>query len=195
MTKAQFWNRCRYDRLFFFEKCVRIRVLQGDGSYRMVPFIPNKEQMIVIRWLEEQEREKMPVRFIILKARQLGMTTLAMSLWFHMCIFKPFVRCQVIGHRAEDTRKIAAIPYLMNQHLPSAVQERCKATKKGHNLYWGNDSWLESTTQGADEGGRGDAPTAVHATELSSWDALRVSRTAEEVLQGFFTPVNLVHGS
>jgi hypothetical protein len=161
----------------------------------MVPFIPNAEQQIVLAWLEDTERQEKPVRFIILKARQLGMTTLAMALWFHMCIFKPFVRCQVIGHRNEDTRKIAAIPYLMNQYLPGAVISRCKATKKGHNLYWSNDSWLESTTQGADEGGRGDAPTAVHATELSSWDALRVSRTAEEVLQGFFTPVNLVHGT
>lgn len=195
MTKAQFWNRCRHDRLFFFDKCLRIRVLQFDGSYRMQPFIPNREQMTVIRWIESQEAENKPVRFIILKARQLGMTTLAMALWFHMAIFKAFVRCQVVAHRAEDTRKIAAIPQLMNDYLPSAVRSRCRAKKKGHNLYWSNDSWLEATTQGAEEGGRGDAPTAVHATELSSWDALRVSRTAEEVLQGYFTPVNMVAGT
>jgi hypothetical protein len=161
----------------------------------MVPFEPNAEQRIVLSWLEEQELHGRPIRFIILKARQLGMTTLAMALWFHMCVFKEYVRCQVVGHTAADTRKIAAIPYLMNSKLPEAVRSRCQARKKGHNLYWSNDSWLESTTQGADEGGRGDAPTAVHATELSSWDALRVSRTAEEVLQGFFTPVNLVAGT
>jgi len=195
MSKAAFWNRCRHDRLFFFEKCLRIRVLQSDGSYRMQPFIPNPEQVAVIVWMEEQERANRPVRFIILKARQLGMTTLAMALWFHMGVFKPFVRCQVIAHRAEDTRKIAAIPQLMNDHLPSPVRHRCRARKKGHNLYWSNDSWLEATTQGAEEGGRGDAPTAVHATELSSWDALRVTRTAEEVLQGYFTPVNMVAGT
>ena len=166
-----------------------------DGSNKMLPFIPNREQALVLNWMEEQERAGQPVRFIILKARQLGMTTLAMAIWFHLCVFKDLIRCQVVGHRHEDTRKISEIPLLMNAHLPEPLKERCEARKVRLNLYWENGSWLELTTQGGEEGGRGATPTAVHATELSSWDILRVKSEAEKVLQGYFTPVNLVAGT
>ena len=195
MTKAEFWNRCRHDRRFFFKKCIRIRVQLEDGSYRMMPFIPNPEQKLVIDWMEEQERQQLPVRFIILKARQLGMTTLAMAIWFHLCVFRDLIRCQVVGHRQEDTRKISEMPLLMNSNLPEPIKERCAAKKVRLNLYWENGSWLELTTQGGEEGGRGATPTAVHATELSSWDILRVQSEAEKVLQGYFSPVNIVAGT
>ena len=148
MNKVAFWNRCRHDRRFFWEKCVRIRSQLEDGSFAAIPFIPNPEQDIVIRWLEDQEADKQPIRFIILKARQLGMTTLAMALWFHMCTFRDLVRCQVIGHRKEDTRKISQIPILMNEELPRPIRSRCKAKNVGMGLFWKNRSWLECTTQG-----------------------------------------------
>ena len=73
-----------------------------------------------------------------------------------------------------DTWKIVVILYLMNSKLLDAVWGRCQARKKGYNLYWLNDSWLESMTQGADEGGRGDVLMVVHVMELSSWDVLCV---------------------
>ena len=161
----------------------------------MRPFILNREQDLVVSWMEEQERAGKPVRFIILKARQLGMTTLAMAIWFHLCVFRDLIRCQVVGHRQEDTRKISEMPQLMNSNLPSVVAPRCEAKKVRLNLYWENGSWLELTTQGGEEGGRGATPTAVHATELSSWDILRVQSEAEKVLQGYFSPVNLVAGT
>jgi hypothetical protein len=191
----KFWNRCANDRRYFWKHCCRVRTQLLDGSYSDVPFIPNAEQETVLAWMDEQESLKQPIRFIILKARQLGMTTLACFLWFHLAVFRKLTRCQIIGHRLPDTKKIAAIPHLINNMLAEEHQAKCQGKKKGIGLHWENGSWLELSTQGGESGGRGDAPTAVHATELAFWDKYRVSTDAEEVLQAYFSPVNIMPGT
>lgn len=68
----------------------------GDGS--VVPFVPNRSQMRFIK--------RMWTRNIILKARQLGFTTLIAIMWLDHALFNPDQRCGII---AQDKEAAAVI--------------------------------------------------------------------------------------
>ena len=53
----EFWERCRSDRRFYFESCLRIRAIQ-DGKYILKPLILNAEQEQILQAIEEQEAAK-----------------------------------------------------------------------------------------------------------------------------------------
>ena len=60
------------DRLNYFEKYLRIKV-KAKG---LKPFIPNTAQLKILHIVERLEASGMPIRLVILKARQLGISTL-----------------------------------------------------------------------------------------------------------------------
>lgn len=65
---------------------------EHEGS--VVPFRPNRAQRRLLRHLHK--------RNVILKARQLGMTTLVAILWLDHAIFNANQRCGIIAHNLED---------------------------------------------------------------------------------------------
>jgi len=66
----------------------------------------------------------------VLKARQLGMTSLIQLIMLDACVFKPNVRAGVIAHNQEDARSFfrdkVKLPY---DHLPEALKEANPATQ------------------------------------------------------------------
>ena len=98
-SQTQFWNRCAVDRRFFWKHCVKIRTTDPEsGMEVLVPFRPNAYQEVWLQWFEERLAAGVPVRYIVLKARQLGFTTLGLCLMFHWGCFRDYFRGQVIGH-------------------------------------------------------------------------------------------------
>jgi len=76
----------------------KIMVKSDDGEGSVVPFIPNAAQRRLINRLWH--------RNIILKARQLGFTTLIAIMWLDHALFNPDQRCGIIAQDREAAEVI-----------------------------------------------------------------------------------------
>jgi hypothetical protein len=69
-----------------------------DKAGRAVQFAPNSAQL---KFLDEVHTLN-----LILKARQLGFTTLCCLIYLDACVFTPHTRAGVIAHKLEDAKVI-----------------------------------------------------------------------------------------
>lgn len=69
-----------------------------DGAGHVMPFVPNFAQRDFLNALH--------YRNLILKARQLGFTTLIAIMWLDHALFVPDQRCGIIAHSLEDAEAI-----------------------------------------------------------------------------------------
>lgn len=76
----------------------KIMVKSPDGESSTVPFRPNRTQRRILKRLWH--------RNLILKARQLGCTTLIAILWLDHALFNPDQRCGIIAHDTESVETI-----------------------------------------------------------------------------------------
>ncbi|MCK7581083.1 MAG: hypothetical protein MZV65_39305 [Chromatiales bacterium] len=70
----------------------------SDGLGFVVPFVPNAAQMTLIRALH--------YRNLILKARQLGFTTLVAIIWLDHALFVSDQRCGIVAHDRDSAETI-----------------------------------------------------------------------------------------
>ncbi len=103
----------------------KIMVKSDDGEGSVVPFIPNRAQRKLIKRLWH--------RNIILKARQLGFTTLIAIMWLDHALFVPDQRCGIIAQDREaaevifrDKVKLAydRLPEQLKAAMPLATQNK-----------------------------------------------------------------------
>ena len=85
--------RLRSELPYFAEQCLKLRPKTGS----LAPFLFNPAQLELNRRIEEQKAETGRVRVIILKARQLGISTYVSARFFHRCLFEPGLRTFMTG--------------------------------------------------------------------------------------------------
>lgn len=92
-----------------------------DKNGRTIPFRPN--------WAQQELLEGFHRRNLILKARQLGMTTLMCLVQLDDCIFTPNTRAALIAHKLDDAKRIfrdkVKYPY---EQLPEAIRSAVPLT-------------------------------------------------------------------
>lgn len=88
-----------------------------DKAGKEVDFRPN--------WAQQELIETLHSRNVILKARQLGFTTLCCLMYLDDCLFRSNVRAAVIAHKLDDAKVIfrdkVKFPY---DRLPEALRQR-----------------------------------------------------------------------
>lgn len=95
---------------------IMVKSPDGDGN-SVVPFIPNRAQLRLIRRLH--------TRNIILKARQLGFTTLICILWLDHALFNENQRCGIIAQDREAAEVLFRDKVkLAYENLPTELRER-----------------------------------------------------------------------
>lgn len=108
ISDDEFAQLCHDDPLFFLEACCKIVDKQ---TRKLVPFRLNREQMDVFRWFwavwsGAAGQTKGPVRFIILKARQMGISTMFEGLGYWMASTRSNTKGLVISHQRESSAHI-----------------------------------------------------------------------------------------
>lgn len=94
-----------------------------DGDDLVVDFVPNRAQMRLLN--------RIWYRNNILKARQLGFTTLVSILWLDTALFSPDpIQCGIVAHDREAAEKIfrGKIKFAYD-NLPEYVKEQCPLSK------------------------------------------------------------------
>lgn len=137
-------------------------------------FVPNSQQMDFIQSLHGRD--------IVLKARQLGFTTLAAIIALDECVFTPNWSAAIIAHTRADAQKIlktkVRFPY---ENLPTQIKEAVPLVNDAADtLALANNSSIVVTTSA-----RGGTLQRLHISEFGKICA-RFPDRADEIVSGSF---------
>jgi hypothetical protein len=167
----------------------QVKILPKDSSKGFIPFEFNDAQKIVNAKLDEQLKETGRVRAIILKGRQMGLSTFAVARVFWKSYFNPFNKSVVMAHDAATsdalfTMSKNTISYMSDDFRPEFKKSNAKEIMFDH-----NDSGYRLYTAGAPEAGRGTTPTIAHLSEVAFWNH------DEKILAGLFQGISQADGT
>lgn len=162
----------------YIENCLKIKTKSGT----VVPFRLNDAQRKLYAVAKRQQDAGKPVRLIILKARQLGFSTLTEGLIFHACATRKNVNALIVAHREDATANLFRMCKLFYDELPAPVKPMLRASN-AQELVFENPSKLRSEREArpglrsrircATAGGRGigrsDTLQCVHLSEYAFW--------------------------
>ncbi len=162
----------------FIEKNLYIRT--KDARLRRLKLNPAQRRLY--QTLLRQKKQGKPQRVIILKARQLGFSTLAEAMIFSRTARHRNVNSLIVAHREDSTANLFKMSRLFYERLPEELRPMTKnsnarelvfesperdAGKKAANP--GLMSCIRCNTAGGEGIGRSDTLHNVHASEFAFW--------------------------
>jgi hypothetical protein len=160
--------RLNTDLEYFAAELLRIRPKIGS----LAPFIFNPAQRELHRRLEEQKAKTGRVRAIVLKARQLGVSTYVAARFYKLTTSSPGLRTIIIGHERPASKNLFQLVKRFHEHTPEDMRPSVGASNAEELLFDNIDSgYLVSV---ATEEGSGRSATAqnLHASEAAFWKDL-----------------------
>lgn len=151
-----------------FEEFAERRLWITDKLARLVPLALNSVQREVMRRKRAAVDAGRPAKFLILKYRRGGISTLEQGLSYQMVVQNHNAKVATLAHTSQGTGRLFEIPLLMKQKDEAAPE-----TPKRGNRYVINFPSLNSSfycgTAGAAGFGRGSTLQRVHGSEVSRW--------------------------
>ena len=144
----------------------------------LVAFEPNKVQVKYLDILAAENPEfrwrdgfytLRGVREDVLKARQQGMSTLWLALYFLDTINTPMTQTLILAHDAPTTEKLFKIVHRFYEHLPAHLKRPKKYSTKREIEFSDIDSIISVGTAGSAAVGRGGTVNNVHMSERAFW--------------------------
>jgi len=160
----------------YIEAYLKIRTKTAEVK----PLILNKPQERLYNLIAEQHRANKPVRVIILKARQMGFSTLTEAIIFKATATARHVTSAIVAHDDKATQNLFEMSKRYYNYLPKPLQPQIKAsnayelvfdTKDGKGL----DSKIKCFTAGGQNIGRSDTIRNLHISELAFWSGDKAS--------------------
>lgn len=154
----------------YIEQFVKIR----DKSGSIVDFKLNEPQQKLYNIIKKQREEHKPVRIIILKARQMGFSTLTESILFKETATKFNINTGIVAHKEDSTTNLFNMSKRIYDNLPKELQPEKKASN-AKEIIFDNDkgtglkSKIKCMTAGAEGLGRSDTFNNLHISELAFW--------------------------
>lgn len=158
----------------FAHDCLKIRT-KVDG---IQPFVLNEAQRDFVERFEKQMLKNGNVRFIILKARQMGISTLIEALAYWYTTRNSGVKTLVLTHLDKQTQELFEITKRYHDNCWDAFKP--KATRDSASLlnFSGIDSSFSTATSGSRNAGHGSTVQVLHWSEVSR------SRNQEDMVAG-----------
>lgn len=160
-----------------------------DKDGNLVPFKLKEQQLRLWEAIRVSIEEGVAVRIIILKARQLGFSTMMQAFLLWYTTTKPGKGGLTMAHDEESAGELFKKIELMYDKLPDALHkelEACRTSSKlGKKKSWGGDlnSDLYVETAGNERAGRSKTFQAAHLSEVAFWDK------ADELMYGLFQSI------
>ena len=159
----------------YIENCLFIR----DKKSRTIPFRLNKPQEKLYAAMKRQREAGKPVRLIVLKARQMGFSTLTGGVMFSRCATQENRLGLIVAHKDEATRELFGMHKRFLDNLPRAVRPQVAASN-GYEIVFdrparsksrvaGLGSRIKIATAGGTGLGRGSTIQYLHLSEYAFW--------------------------
>lgn len=154
----------------YIEEYVKIR----NKNSKIVPLKMNEPQLKYYNTIKELKRQKKPVRIIILKARQMGFSTVTEAMFFKETVTKPNVNTAMVAHKEDSTTNLFNMSKLMYDELPEAIKPEKKKSNAKELVFdnsegTGLKSKMKCFTAGGKGIGRSDTINNLHLSELAFW--------------------------
>ena len=150
-----------------------------DKESRIVPFVPNAPQRVLIDYTLLCIKEKRPVKAIILKARQMGLSTAIEAIIFWWTSTNENINSVIIGNDEKSSKNLYMMfrryydnanplfkPSIRYNTRTDLSFERFDETGKQVGL----GSSIKTETAGNKGAGRSDTINLLHASEVGSWE-------------------------
>ena len=162
----------------YIEHCLKIKTKSGE----ILPFKLNPAQVKLYNAAKKQQDEGKPVRIIILKARQLGFSTMTEGLIFHACATRENTNALIVAHLDVATANLFRMSKLFYDELPAPVKPMIKSSNAQELVFEnptknyrekqerpGLRSRIRCATAGGKGIGRSDTLQCVHISEYAFW--------------------------
>lgn len=162
----------------YIQRFLKIRTKSG----KLVPLRFNPPQKKLYEAVAEQARAGRPIRLIILKARQMGFSTMTGGLIFHRTATRELVESLVVAHQEDATANLFSMYRLFYEELPAEIQPLKKASNAQEILFENptknpeekrREPGLRSRIRCATAGGRGVGRSFTvknaHLSEFAFW--------------------------
>ena len=167
----------------------QIKILPKDSSQGFKYFEFNEAQHIVNNRIEEQLAETGRVRAIILKARQMGLSTYTTARVFWKSYFNAYNKSVVMAHDAATSDALFNMSRNTISNMDPMFRPAFKKSNAKEIMFEHNDSGYRLYTAGAPEAGRGTTPTIAHLSEVAFWTH------DEKILAGLFQGISQAKGT
>lgn len=162
---------CRY----FIETFLKIRTKHGE----IIPFKLNQPQERLYAVIREKWKAGKPVRIVILKARQMGFSTVTEGIIFFLTVTKRFTESMIVAHKEDATANLFKMSKRFYEFLPDEIRPMMQASN-AQELYFnkptrekteaqGLGSRIRCATAGGNGIGRSYTLTCLHASEYAFW--------------------------
>ena len=106
-------ERLERDLPYFAERCLKLRPKTGG----MTAFAFNPAQLELHRRLEEQKAKTGKVRAVVLKARQMGISTYIAARFYKRTIHNPGLRTIIIAHEKPASNNLFKLVKRFNDNM------------------------------------------------------------------------------
>jgi hypothetical protein len=154
--------------LEYFAGFLKIRPKVGS----LAPFVLNSAQRELHRIIEEQKAKTGRVRVVVLKARQLGVSTYCAARFYHRTISNPGLRTIIIGHKVDASRNLFQIVKRFHDNLPDDLRPSIAVSNAEELIFDRLDSGYLVTVATTEGAGRSATAQLLHASETAFWPDL-----------------------
>ena len=149
-----------------------------DKSGNVVNLLLNEPQRRLYAVIKAEWEAGRPVRIIILKARQMGFSTVTAAIIFWMAATAHAVRCMVVAHKDEATDNLFQMYKRFYENLPEPIRPTLQASNAKELVFDKNTrqqgakglgSRIRCATAGGQGVGRSYTLKALHLSEVAFW--------------------------
>ncbi len=164
--------------IFFIEELLWIKTKKRE----LVPLKYNEEQLKIYNTITRERSENKPVRVIVLKCRQTGVSPEAESLMFQETSTHSNVDSMIIAHNIESTNHLFKMSKLFNDKLDSNTYKPMVSSSNRKEIIFENPNKRDRTknpglrssirveTAGNLQAGRAYTLHNLHISELAFWE-------------------------
>lgn len=165
--EAALFHALRKNRGYYLAKLLKIQTKSGDLSN----FAPNEQQQFIIDLIWCLNELETPVRLVICKARQIGMSTLGAGLLFHATTMWPHRHAKVIAHDTDTTELLFEKSKMFYNQLPEEFKPKTERSDRKQIVYGSPlHSRLTISTAGTKTAGSGSTVQYLHCSEVAKWE-------------------------
>lgn len=172
-------KRLRDDFRFYAPRVLKIRTKKG----KIEPFHLNWAQEQLQQVIDDQLDTTGMVRVVILKARQLGLSTHVGGRLYQKTSQNHAQKTIVMTHKTDSTKALFDMTKRFHAHCPEAVKPSTKYSSKKELDFDLLDSQYMVATAGGDGVGRGETITLAHLSELAFWPEATARENFNGLLQ------------
>lgn len=163
--ESELTNRFAGDFPYYARNCLTIRTKEAETR----PLRFNRSQRFVHDRVEEQRARLGLVRAMILKSRQVGISTYLSGRSYYRTTFGRNVRAFILTHLDDATDNLFGMVKRFHENVPDFVRPRTGASNAKELVFPGLDSGYRVSTAGNKSVGRSHTLQIFHGSEVAFW--------------------------